>query len=416
MTKNLFYNKRFLMAFSLVAAVVIWFIISFSQAPDIERTINDIPVNFSVENSAVEQLGLDVVSNTDGYKVAVTVRGPSYVVGAISADDINVSPTLSAVNAPGTYNLDLKTAKIKNGDFSILSVSPNVISVRFDYIDTKEYELETLAKGAAATTGLVAENAVVTDSNYASVTIKGPRTEMEKIEKVVAYSAVDKTLSKTTSFAARLIIYDKEGKELDSSLFKITDKNGEEINNLQISVPISKVKEVPLSVKFKNAPDGYKDAPLKSSLSVSAINIIGPAETIDSISSIPLEDIDFYQISPSKYEFEVAPVLPDGVKSLDGIKTVKVTFAEVKYFAQKTLDVTALKTDGATAKLKNPVKNVTVCGPSFAIKSLSSKDLVAYANLSDKTTGDHTIDVKIICQTSNKVWQVGVCSATISVS
>ena len=416
MIKTLFDNKRFIMIFSLILAIVIWFIISFSQAPDIERTINDVPVNFAVENSAVEQMGLDVVSNADAYKVSVTIKGPSYVVGIISADDILVSPTLSAVNAPGTFSLDLKATKIKNGDYRILSVSPSVISARFDYIDTKEFTLETVAKGAAATAGLVAEDAVATDSNYATLTVKGPRTEMEKINRVVAFAAVDKTLSKTTSFAAKLIIYDTEGKEMDTSLFKITDKNGEEINNLQISVPISKVKEVPLSVRFKNAPEGYASSPLKSSLSVNTISIIGPAETIDSISSIALEDIDFNKISPSKYEFEVAPVLPDGVKSVDSIGTVKVTFHEVRYYSQKTLEVTALKADGATATLKTPIKNVTVCGPSAAIKSLTASDLVAYADLTDKTAGDHTIDVKIICKTSNKVWQVGSYSATISIS
>ncbi len=415
MTKNLFDNKRFIMVFSLILAVVIWFVISFSQAPDTERTITDVPVNLAVENSAVEQMGLDFVSNA-AYKVSVTVKGPSYVVGIISADDILVSPTLSAVNAPGTYSLELKATKIKNGDYRILSVSPSVISARFDYIDTKEFTLETVAKGAAATEGLVAENAVATDSNYATVTIKGPRTEMEKIDRVVAFAAVDKTLSETASFAAKLIIYDAQGKELDTSLFKITDKNGEEINNLQISVPISKVKEVPLSVKFKNAPEGYENSPLKSSLSVNAISIIGPAETIDSISSVALEDIDFYNISPKKYEFEVAPVLADGVKSVDSIGAVKVTFPEVKHYSQKTFEVTALKTDGASATLKTPIKNVTVCGPSAAVKTLSSGDLAAYADLTDKTAGDHTIDVKIICKTSNKVWQVGSYSATISIA
>ena len=156
--------------------------------------------------------------------------------------------------------------------------------------------------------------------------------------------------------------------------------------------------------------------PLKSSLSVNSISIIGPAETIDSISSISLEDIDFNKISPAKYEFDVAPVLPDGVKSVDSIETVKVSFPEVKGYTQKTVEVTALKTDGASATLKTPIKNVTVCGPSAALKTLSGSDLVAYADLTDKTAGDHTIDVKIICITSNKVWQVGSSSATISIS
>ncbi|MBQ0110786.1 MAG: hypothetical protein KBS41_02535 [Oscillospiraceae bacterium] len=367
--KDLFYNKRFLMVFSFIAAVVIWFVISFSQAPDTEKTINDVPVNFPIENSAVEQLGLDVVSDTNSYKVAVTLRGPSYVVSTVTADDISLSPSLSSVNAPGTYNLDLKATKIKGGDYEIESLSPSVITVKFDYIDTKEYKLETVAKGAAATAGLVAEDAVVTDSNYSSVTVKGPRTEMEKIDKVVAFAQVDKTLSKTTSFAAQIKIYDANGKELDTSVYKITGADGEEITDLQISVPISKVKEVPISVKFKNEPAGFANSPLKRTVSINRISIIGPAETIDSISSIALREIDFNEITPAHNTFEVEPVLPDGVKAVDSIKTVKVTFSDVKNYSQKTFTVSSFKAEGTKATLKTPIKNV-VLAVSKALRGL----------------------------------------------
>lgn len=414
--KNLFHSNKFVLVFSLLAAIVSWMIITIVQAPDTEKTISDVAVTIPIEGSAANQLGLDIVDDGNiTQKVSVIIKGPNYVVSSLSADDVSVSASLSNVNAPGRFNLELKAAKLSAGEYEIVGTNPSTILVSFDYIDTKQFTVSAEAEGASAIEGLVAESAVVSDTNYSTLTIKGPRTEMEKIDRVAARASVNQTLSITSTFTAEIVLLDKDGNEISPTAFTITAADGTEVSTVQISVPISKVKEVPVNVTFANDPGGYASDPLEYELSFSTVNIIGPPETIDSINSISLEEIDFFNISPDKDEFEVAPVLPDGVKLVDQIGTVKVTFTELSSYTTRTFTVSQFEGQGGSGTLKSSIRNVQVCGPRSVVRRLSSDDLVAYADLSGKTVGDHTIEVTIKATTSNRVWQVGTYNATITI-
>ena len=151
-------------------------------------------------------------------------------------------------------------------------------------------------------------------------------------------------------------------------------------------------------------------------MSFNKISIIGPPDTIDSISSISLDTIDFTKLSPTNYTFNLAPVLPDGVKSADSISTVKVTFEDISYYRTRTFTVTQFNaTSSVKGTLKTSIKNVILCGPRSIIRNLTNDNITAYADLTGKTAGDHTVEVTIKAKTNNKVWQVGTYTATITV-
>ena len=415
--KKLFDSKRFTVIFSVIAAIIFWLIITIVQAPDTEKTISEVPITVPIEGSAASQLGLDVVDTSVlNEKVSVTVKGPNYIVSTLTSGDVSVTASLSTVNAPGNFNLELKASKVTNSEYEITGVNPGNILVSFDYIDTKDFEITAEAEGASAIEGLVAEKAVVGDSKYSTVTVKGPRTEMKKVASVVARATVNKTLSETSSFDAAVVLLDEEGKELDSKAFKFTAADNSEVTTVPISVPISKVKEVPLTLTFKNAPEGFSTSSLAHTMSFNKISIIGRPDIIDSISSISLDTIDFTKLSPTNYTFNLAPVLPDGVKSADSINTVKVTFEDVSYYRTRTFTVTQFNaTSSVKGTLKTSIKNVILCGPRSVIRNLTNDNITAYADLTGKTAGDHTVEVTIKAKTNNKVWQVGTYTATITV-
>ena len=240
--KKLFQSNKFVFTFSLLSAIVIWFAITIMQAPHTEKSIGEVAINIPIEGSAANQLGLDLIEDENmTTSVSVIVKGPNYVVSSLTAQDVSVSASLSNVNAPGKFSLELKASKLSQGEFEIVGTNPSNILATFDYIDTKKFTLIPEAEGAAAIAGLVAENAVVSDSNYQIITVKGPRTEILKIDKIVAKAAVNKTLSATESFLAELSLLDTSGNSLDTAMFKITAVDESEVNTVRISVPISKV-------------------------------------------------------------------------------------------------------------------------------------------------------------------------------
>lgn len=59
--------------------------------PDIERTIHNVPVDLNVSKDSVpSRFGLQVFGENH-YQVDVTVKGKSYVISKLTADDIKVT-------------------------------------------------------------------------------------------------------------------------------------------------------------------------------------------------------------------------------------------------------------------------------------------------------------------------------------
>lgn len=415
--KKLFFNDKFVIAFSIVIAIISWMVITIVQAPETEFIINDVPITIQVEGSAAGERGLDIINNEKTVQtVSVSVKGPKYIVSSLTASDVNVTASLSNVTAPGKYNLELKATKVSQDEFEVIGANPGVILASFDYIDTKKFTVIAEAEGASAVAGLVAEKAIVSDSNYSVVTVKGPRSELQLLDKIVAKATVDAVLSETTGFTANLLLLDAHGNELDKSLFKITSVDNVDVTTVEISVPVSKAKEVPIVVTFSNLPEGFDPKNLNYSLNYDKIYIIGPAETIDSISSIQLEAIDLFTLSPDNYEFILRPILPNGIKVYDQSTEITVTFNDMNTYQVKTFSVNNFQSIGDTkGTLASEIKNVKICAPRNIMWRIDSNDLIAVADLSGKTSGDHSVDVMIDCSENGMIWQIGSYTATITI-
>ena len=403
--RDLLHNKKFAIFFSILVSFIFWLVISIEQNPEREQTFNNLPINISLQGTVLEDMGIDVVDDSMLKTASVTVYGPNYIVSSLKDDDIKVNATISDITAPGTYTVNLSAVRNSNkSDYSFVSVNPSSITVKFDYIDTKEYTVTAKVKGVSAVGGLIAEDPIVNGLENGVIIIKGPRTKMEKISSVVAFADINKTLSVTTSFDAKLQLLDADGKELDKSNFTISEEK------LKVSVPISKKKVVTLSATFDKAEQALIDG-LKYTYDTSRITVIGPPDTIDSLNTIDLSPVDVSKLSLLNSVFEVTPVLPDGVKILDNITSVKVSF-NLSGYAQKTIDISNIKSKNKPSDISGfessgKLKNVVICGPSNVISQITADDLTAYIDLSGKSAGEHNVSVYITSDRYSSVWAIG---------
>ena len=403
--RDLLHNKKFAIIFSILVSFIFWLVISIEQDTEREQTFNNLPINISLQGTVLEDMGIDVVDDSMLKTASVTVYGPNYIVSSLKNDDIKVSAAISDITAPGTYTVNLSATRNSNkSDYSFVSVNPSAITVKFDYIDTKEFIVAAKVKGVSAVDGLIAEDPIVNGLENSAIIIKGPRTEMEKINSVVAFADINKTLSVTTSFDAELKLLDADGKELDKSNFTISEEK------LKVSVPVSKKKVVTLSATFDKAEQALIDG-LKYTYDTSRITVIGPPDTVDSLNTIELSPIDISKLSLSNSIFEVTPVLPDGVKILDNITSVKVSF-NLSGYAQKTIDISNIKSKNKPSDISGfessgKLKNVVICGPSSVISQITADDLTAYIDLSGKSAGEHNVSVYITSDRYSSVWAVG---------
>lgn len=409
--KSLLYNKKAMAVLSALLALLFWVVITITQNPTRDITIDDVPITINTEGTVISELGLGIVGE---YKDQATVRvsGPSYIVSGLKSGDITVTASLADVKSAGTYELELTASRgSTTSGYSILSVKPSKIRVSFDAFDTNSFNIVPVANGVSAVNGLVAESAIITDSEQSAIIVTGPHSEMEKISTVKAIADVNKTLSETTSYDAELAFFDKDDNKLDLKNLKYTDEK------IQITVPISRKKEVKIVPTFVDKPEYYNRKNVPYKLSEEKLTVIGPPETVDKLETVELESIDFSEITDSSQSFDVPLNLPNGVKSVENIEyiTVKVP---IKNLGRKTLTVKNISASnlqsGLRAELANDVK-ITLCGDKSALRKIKSQNVVLTVDALDKKKGDYTLDAKVSINKANNVWAIGSYQVTVSI-
>ena len=406
--RKLLKNDKFVLVFSLVAAFVLWMVITINENPVRDTTFSDITISVATEGTAAGDLGLDLISISSN-TASVKVSGPSYLLSSLKSNDISVTLPLSDVTEAGSYEIDLVAASANTGGVNIVGITPAKVTAVFDYTDTKEFNVEVEAVGAVAVSGLVADTPTVSSSADATLSITGPRSELAKIYRVVALANVNKTLDSTQSFDANLHLYDADGKELDKSSYSIP--------MVKITVPILKQKVVELKATFSNKPEYYETNDIPHTVSTKKVSILGPATTVDDIKSISLTPIDFDNISSNSKQFEVSPILPNGVKLAENIDVVTVTI-NTSSFKEKVYTVKNFEfknIENGLSPTASSIKNVRIFGPRADMDKLSSSDLYAVADLSGKTAGEYTVSVRIYSKKYNTVWQLGTYNVVVTI-
>lgn len=149
------HNDKIMIVFSLVAAIVIWWIVA-SGPNNITTQEIDITVPITLSNSLAQENNLRVIGNETEVKVRVTVQGARWVVGQLKElENIQVRANTSNIINPGYHEVDLTATSVDNGNYEIISWEPQRITVYCDTWQKAEFAVSadisavTLAKEQA---------------------------------------------------------------------------------------------------------------------------------------------------------------------------------------------------------------------------------------------------------------------------
>ena len=411
--KKLLDNKRFTIPLSIFLSIVLWLVIVTSQNPIIERSFTGMSVNVNLENTFASENGMSMISDISTQKFTVVVRGATYEVSSLKSSDISVFASAASVDAPGEYNLDVVASKSNTmSGIEILSITPATVKVSFDYIDTKEFTIKPRAEGVTAEEGLIVEAGVVSGTESDTLTVSGPREILNKIDSVVARALVNKTLSVSETFDADIVLYDQNGEEI------ITDNLNLSTKKVKVTVPISKTKTVPVVADFSNLPENFDKSSIPYTLNYSEVSIIGKPEMIDKTESITLSPIDIRNVSLSSTSFDVSAKLTDGIRLVDNIEYFTVGIS-LQNYEEKTINVSEINYVGLSKNFKvsgaGEIKNVKICGPKSSVRNISASNVYAEIDLTDKTAGQHSVEVVIKFKDDNKVWAIGTYTTNVTI-
>ncbi|MGN0525998.1 MAG: YbbR-like domain-containing protein [Acutalibacteraceae bacterium] len=406
------YNDKIVFILSFVVAFVIWLLVVINVSPTITNVVKDVEV--TIDNTVPSQFGLEVFGDSE-FTVDVTVKGKKYVISSSSliADDIIVTAQTNSVDSAGNRTLQLK-AESKSGrtDYTITGLSAKTIDVYFDTAKTVQMVIES----DVVTDGfpVVSEGFECGDINLSStsVTITGPSTEVNSIEKVVARLVLDESLSSNKSADAELIPLNANGK----SNFKYLTLSE---NKVVLTIPVLRVKELQTSVIFKNAPDNFIVTPLKYTVSPERDLFKVSVDEYDRVTSFDIGTIDFKNLSPSNHVFTFSSedlAIAEDSSTEEYKVNVNVSGISQEYFTINKADISVnnpKKTDYAISGLN---KSVAVCGKTQSLSSITEKDIKVEVDLSEVNISvGQTVSVPAVVSVSNAdCWVYGTYTVDVS--
>lgn len=409
--KQLFYNEKSLRVISVLLAIVLWLVVVYALSPEMAQPIQGIPITFNADT--LEKLGLSVIEGGD-QTVNINVYGKRLTVGELTKDDFVADVSLAEVREPGTYELEVNvTKKYANTDYKIVaSGEPQVIKVKFDRYITKKIPLYANMTGVKAAEGFIMDKYY---TNPSHVTISGPEYEVSKVAKCVVDAEYPDQINKTYMATGEIKLYDVMDRELELQNI-VLDKEVADV-----TIPVLETKLLPVSFKFINIPDGFDQSSLDYAVSTTDILVAGPPEEIEKMSSIDIGYIDIKTLTPDgMYMFNVD--LPDGFVNLDDISNVKIDFQFDNYVEQrfniKNLTLLNVPENYDVTLETKRINNVTIVGPADVVESVSSGDIAAEIDLSDRdlsTSSRHSVPVKIVIPSKNTVWAIGDYTVVVTV-
>lgn len=399
---RLFDSKKFLIAFSIVCATVFWLVIDITENPSRDITLSDVTVPVLAQEDDNGRELIPIGQYSEGVSVSVTINGPGYIVSTATKDDISVSVKgYAEVSKPGTYLLTF-SATVNKTDCEVVSISPSVIQVVYDYnttadipveVDTSGYE-QYLAEGCeidAVKSKLRNES---DSTEIYTIKVTGPSEVVSVISKAVAKPVLTtpQISSESQTFKdVELIFYDALGNKVDVGSLSYTTEH-------YLRIVVYKRALVKIVPTFINMPQYYaqsdsgmppfelfrNDERTKSKSKIEYIEVKGPAESVDKLilEGINLSPIDFKQIDNNENSFICSFVLDEGVEIADGTEEITV----VLDFNGKLSTSKAISVDPSVIKMVNTgdkqyVVNytgtikITLCGNASDIKKIKAEHL-----------------------------------------
>lgn len=423
--RNIFYHNTFVLVFSILAAVVIWFFMK-AGSDGSPYVIYDVPIEVKL-SAAAEEEGLKVYNSS--YTTAdISVTGNSMIVNKLKADNFSVSATLNPTsNKLTTGNtlqkivLPVRTEK-KNAisDYSIVAVNPEEITVEFDRNREVTFPIEDNVK-YSADSHYYAGTATFSED---SVTISGPESSVNKISRVAAEYTVPDTLREDKVISScSLTLYDQNNQ-------KITDYSGMYLSmsteTVEITIPVMPKKTVPVVANTINGPKNFPAG--RITVEPAQIDIAAPTEVLSAIEEIALTDvIDFSELSPNKKnEFESEIPLPAGAKNITNLaegnmSTAKVTVNLNGYEEARvtTANISVTKKPaGKNVELTTKSLEVILIGSEAQVGKLTGDSVSCTVDMTNyaEQTGIIEVPVTVTVSGADSCWSVGSYSVYVTIT
>lgn len=377
--KTLFDNNIALAVFSVIIAVAVWFILSISQYPTKQMTVDHVVLSTDIAGTIAEANGLSVIS-CDVEEVKVDLLGKRTQVGNITSDKLIAYIDADGVTSAGTRKLSIKVKSSNGMSYDVQSVKPSTATVKFDNIVTREFPVIPYLQNVTYAEGM-SLNSDELDCVPNKVKITGPATTLDKIDTCNAVLNKERTLDQTLSIQNDdFQLYTVDDTLIDQSELEFSS------TSFNITIPVRMQKTIPLKVGISGAPSSFNQEKLISRLKLSADNVVLASDNIRydipdelEIGKILLSDIDLNYTGT----FQLSKVLPDELTNVSELENVIVSFdntglsKKLITFDPSNVEISNITDNSYAYSLVTQKLEVSVIGPEEIVNEINANDIKA---------------------------------------
>lgn len=380
---------------ALFFAFTLWLFVYNLDDPTKSKTLI---VNVSIENKEnIENMGKYYEILDGSNKVSFTVTAARSILDKLDESDFQAVADMEKIvleedAEKATVPIDiLCTANINQNSIKLSSTS-KTLKLSLEDLMIKQFVVSAKSKGKVAD-GYALGGVEVTAPNVLKVS--GPKSIVEKIVSAVATIDVSGMSDLWTTYKAKPVLYDKDGKEVDETRLTKSD------STVTVSAEILSTKEVAIAVKPTGTPkNGYTITSISSN--PTTILLKGNKAILNSVNSIEIPD-DLISVANAdkdvKVVIDVSEYIPEGLSMVDpeGASveiTVSIAKIKEKVFSIKSenIIVTGLSTHN---KIEFELSSIAahISGLEEDIASLSSATLSGTVDVTHLPIGIHQVEL-----------------------
>ena len=399
MIKKKLTNNLLLKILSLAIALAIWLLVANINDP-VVVTSYDVPV--TIQNSAYLESGGKTYQVLEQQQmVTVILRGNSSVVENRTGDIQAVADLTQIVDMDTTPVMVPVTATCDRVAAEDISVVPAAIGIEIEDMVSKDF---TITVTAGDTTPSADYEVGTMEANPEKVTITGPESLIDKIDRVMA-EVNTTTMNEDTTITSRLIIYDKNQDALDETEMNYLKFDiGQPV--VDIHVDLWRVRgDIQLAVNYSGSPaPGYQVGDV--TITPSTISVAGTDEALAQLAvegntiEIPADAVVLDgQDSDVETRLTLSEYMPDDLVVANNVETAIVNVSIIPEGSQEfrvaTRDITIENLDDKL-RLVFDTDSVTVRVRETGgqINDLTADEISLSADMKGRGAGDYEIQLE----------------------
>ena len=399
MIKKKLTNNLLLKILSLAIALAIWLLVANINDP-VVVTSYDVPV--TIQNSAYLESGGKTYQVLEQQQmVTVILRGNSSVVENRTGDIQAVADLTQIVDMDTTPVMVPVTATCDRVAAEDISVVPAAIGIEIEDMVSKDF---TITVTAGDTTPSADYEVGTMEANPEKVTITGPESLIDKIDRVMA--EVNTTpMNEDTTITSRLIIYDKNQDTLDETEMNYLKFDiGQPV--VDIHVDLWRVRgDIQLAVNYSGSPaPGYQVGDV--TITPSTISVAGTDEALAQLAvegntiEIPADAVVLEgQDSDVETRLTLSEYMPDDLVVANNVETA---IANVSIIPEGSQEFRVATRDIAIENLDDKLRlvfdtdsvTVRVRETGGQINDLTADEISLSADMKDRGAGDYEIQLE----------------------